>query len=249
LRPMRGLQTDRSAQVVIAGHAFVPDLRRGHYELAADAVPALRAEATDRSGPGQVESWVWSLPARVYTGGSAVTFGAVGVLLVRCRGVPGTAAPTGRVVSELRSRLASDHLPVAAGACEALREIAGTDIRYVADAATAALEEAAIRPSESELRFGEVAVGADAGSRIVRLLGPPLARACTVRPSESWITATETAEGVAVSVATDRAGTHRGELTVSGPTGEFSFPSTSRSGNHRRRRLPQPAARRSHRQP
>jgi transposase-like protein len=42
LRPMRGLQTDRTAQVVIAGHAFIQNLRRGHYELAIDARPALR---------------------------------------------------------------------------------------------------------------------------------------------------------------------------------------------------------------
>ena len=39
LRPMRGLQTDRTAQVVIAGHAFVQNLRRGHYELGVDAHP------------------------------------------------------------------------------------------------------------------------------------------------------------------------------------------------------------------
>jgi transposase-like protein len=45
LRPMRGLQTDRTAQVVIAGHAFVQNLRRGHYELAVDAPPALRLTA------------------------------------------------------------------------------------------------------------------------------------------------------------------------------------------------------------
>lgn len=43
---MRGLQTDRTAQVVIAGHAFLQNLRRGHYGLAIDAIPALRtAEA------------------------------------------------------------------------------------------------------------------------------------------------------------------------------------------------------------
>ncbi|MEV6492966.1 DDE-type integrase/transposase/recombinase [Actinoplanes sp. NPDC051633] len=30
LRPMRGLQTDRTAQAVIAGHAFLQNLRRGH---------------------------------------------------------------------------------------------------------------------------------------------------------------------------------------------------------------------------
>jgi transposase-like protein len=45
LRPMRGLQTDRTTQVVIAGHAFVQNLRRGHYELGADARPALRTAA------------------------------------------------------------------------------------------------------------------------------------------------------------------------------------------------------------
>jgi transposase-like protein len=42
LRPMRGLQTDRTAQVVIAGHAFIQNLRRGHYELAVGVRPALR---------------------------------------------------------------------------------------------------------------------------------------------------------------------------------------------------------------
>jgi IS6 family transposase len=36
LRPMRGLQTDQTAQVVIAGHAFVQNLRRCHYDLGAD---------------------------------------------------------------------------------------------------------------------------------------------------------------------------------------------------------------------
>jgi len=36
LRPMRGLKQDRSAKVVIAGHAFVQNLHRGHYELAVE---------------------------------------------------------------------------------------------------------------------------------------------------------------------------------------------------------------------
>jgi transposase-like protein len=30
LRPMRGLKTDRTASVVIRGHAFIQNLRRGH---------------------------------------------------------------------------------------------------------------------------------------------------------------------------------------------------------------------------
>ena len=45
LRPMRGLHTDRTAQVVIAGHAFVQNLPRGHYEIGVDAHPALRVAA------------------------------------------------------------------------------------------------------------------------------------------------------------------------------------------------------------
>jgi transposase-like protein len=39
LRPMRGLRTERTVSVVIRGHAFIQNLRRGHYELAVDAGP------------------------------------------------------------------------------------------------------------------------------------------------------------------------------------------------------------------
>src|SRR6266699_2029620 len=39
LRPMRGLKRHRSARIIAAGHAFIQNLRCGHYELAAD-VPA-----------------------------------------------------------------------------------------------------------------------------------------------------------------------------------------------------------------
>jgi len=34
---MRGVKTNRTASVVIRGHAFIQNLRRGHYELAVDA--------------------------------------------------------------------------------------------------------------------------------------------------------------------------------------------------------------------
>ena len=37
LRPMRGLRTDRTSTVVIRGHAFVQNLRRGRYELGVEA--------------------------------------------------------------------------------------------------------------------------------------------------------------------------------------------------------------------
>jgi transposase, IS6 family len=42
LRPMLGLKQFRSAARIAAGHAFVQNLRRGHYELATDTAPPLR---------------------------------------------------------------------------------------------------------------------------------------------------------------------------------------------------------------
>jgi hypothetical protein len=131
-------------------------------------------------------------------------------------------------VTELRSRLMSDNLPIAAGACEALREIADADIQYVAQAAQAALDEVAIRPSERELDFGEILLDADAGARVVRLLGPPIARAGTIQPQESWITVTDTADGVAVSIDTSQEGAYQGSVTVRGPTGEVAIPVEAR---------------------
>jgi IS6 family transposase len=36
IRPVRGLTRHRSARVLAAGHAFVQNLRRGHYDIATD---------------------------------------------------------------------------------------------------------------------------------------------------------------------------------------------------------------------
>jgi len=44
LGPMRGLKQDRNTRIVIAGHAFIQNVRRGHYELAVEA-PANRRVA------------------------------------------------------------------------------------------------------------------------------------------------------------------------------------------------------------
>jgi IS6 family transposase len=41
LRPMRGLKSHRSARILAAGHAFVQNLRRGHYDITTD-VPGHR---------------------------------------------------------------------------------------------------------------------------------------------------------------------------------------------------------------
>jgi IS6 family transposase len=44
-RPMRGLKRLRCAQVICSGHAFIQNLRRGHYELGHDVEPGRRLEA------------------------------------------------------------------------------------------------------------------------------------------------------------------------------------------------------------
>jgi len=44
-RPMRGLKRLRCAQTVCSGHAFVKNLRRGHYELGLDTDPGRRLAA------------------------------------------------------------------------------------------------------------------------------------------------------------------------------------------------------------
>jgi len=61
LRAMCGLQTDRTAQVVIAGHAFVQNLRRGHYDLGVDARPHCGSPRRSANWPRGSDTY----PARV----------------------------------------------------------------------------------------------------------------------------------------------------------------------------------------
>ena len=42
LRPMRGLKRLGSVRVISVGHAFIQNVRRGHYELATDIGPRHR---------------------------------------------------------------------------------------------------------------------------------------------------------------------------------------------------------------
>jgi len=42
---MRGLRTDRTASVIIAGHAFRQNIRHGHYEVGLDVPPSSRVAA------------------------------------------------------------------------------------------------------------------------------------------------------------------------------------------------------------
>jgi hypothetical protein len=123
-------------------------------------------------------------------------------------------------VSELGSRLASDNLPAALGASEALAEIAQTDIEFVAKAARSTLRANAARPAEPELHFGRIEEGSPSPHRIVDLLGPPVARICEIRASEDWIRVQETDEGLDISIDTTQAGIQHGRIDLKGPTGD-----------------------------
>jgi hypothetical protein len=94
LRPMRGLRVDRTAQVTIAGHAFVQNLRRGHYELAVDTPAAFARQrglrrtrpddlnstaagitlvaSAQRNGPRRGNSWRRQLPGSTNVSSSGV---------------------------------------------------------------------------------------------------------------------------------------------------------------------------------
>jgi transposase-like protein len=52
LRPMRGLKRDRTARVIVAGHAFIQNRRRGFYDLGTEA--PLTSRLVTRS-----PSWPW----------------------------------------------------------------------------------------------------------------------------------------------------------------------------------------------
>jgi hypothetical protein len=42
---MRGLKRDHTARVIVHGHAFMQNVRRGHYELGIEARPQRRVAA------------------------------------------------------------------------------------------------------------------------------------------------------------------------------------------------------------
>ncbi|MEQ0558606.1 caspase family protein [Amycolatopsis sp. NEAU-NG30] len=116
-------------------------------------------------------------------------------------------------VAELRRRLASDNLPVAMGAFEALQAMASTDVQHVAAAAADAAAFAAVRVDPAEVRFtGEEA-------RRIRVLGAPVARECSFEASHEWIEVREVPDGAEVRV-TRGPELRRGKVVVKGPTGE-----------------------------
>jgi hypothetical protein len=142
--------------------------------------------------------------------------------LEAARGAPNLFTRLG-AIGELRSRLASDDLEAALGARDALADTARTDIRYVAERATAALDDAAVHVAEAELHLGQVEQGSASPHRTVRLLGPPIARACVPRASHDWIRVEKTTDGLDISIDTTAVGMLRGSVEVKGPTGQASI--------------------------
>jgi DDE domain len=53
LRPMRGIKTMTGLRVLAAGHAFVQNLRRGHYEIPPTNPPSTASPRRSANWPGQ----------------------------------------------------------------------------------------------------------------------------------------------------------------------------------------------------
>jgi hypothetical protein len=58
---MRGLKRLRSARAICAGHAFVQDLRRGHYELALDLARTTDSPQSSPNSPAPSEQHIGPL--------------------------------------------------------------------------------------------------------------------------------------------------------------------------------------------
>ncbi|HEU4491078.1 MAG TPA: caspase family protein [Jiangellales bacterium] len=123
-------------------------------------------------------------------------------------------------VAELRSRVVSDDLPTAAGAYEALSDVARTDVRHVAAAAEAALSDMALRIEPEGVDLGRAAAGGPSPSRTVRLHGPALARSCTYEVSDRRVRVEEVPDGLRVSLDTARTGEVEATVSLSGLTGQ-----------------------------
>ncbi|MGW5876085.1 caspase, EACC1-associated type [Nocardiopsis terrae] len=127
-------------------------------------------------------------------------------------------------VPELRRRLQSQDREIAEAACQALHGLVRNDIRSIADDASHALAEMAVRPSPERLDFGRVGQYEPEPHRRVQLLGPPLARDCVPRPRNEWIHVVTETDGIDVSVDTRRAGSLEGTLTLEGRAEDTDLP-------------------------
>ncbi|GHC87087.1 hypothetical protein GCM10007079_30870 [Nocardiopsis terrae] len=127
-------------------------------------------------------------------------------------------------VPELRRRLQSQDREIAEAACQALHGLVRNDIRSIADDASHALAEMAVRPSPERLDFGRVGQYEPEPHRRIQFLGPPLARDCVPRPRNEWIHVVTETDAIDVSVDTRRAGSLEGTLTLEGRAEDTDLP-------------------------
>ncbi|MEU8355367.1 caspase family protein [Nonomuraea sp. NPDC048882] len=125
-------------------------------------------------------------------------------------------------ITELRHRLTSDNLPAAAGARDALQEMAHNDIDYIATAAQEALREALVQPAEHRVDFGQVPQHSTP-SHTVPVLGPPLARACSFQVSNRGIHVEQDATGLHISLDTSHQGSVQGDILLKDPIQETAI--------------------------
>src|SRR5829696_4176310 len=117
-------------------------------------------------------------------------------------------------VAELRVRLLSENLPVAAGALEALKIMGSTDTRLVAEAATAAMAELSLRVRATSLDLGPAPLGASSEAERLKIFGPPLTRAATIQASEPWLRWSEVPDGYEIWAQPPRPGLLTGTITL-----------------------------------
>jgi hypothetical protein len=141
----------------------------------------------------------------------------------------GNPDPTYRrgAVLELRDRLAHEDLGVALGALEALREVARSDTRSVADDAVAVIDAAAPKVTPAALDFGDLHPDADvAVERELHVHGLPIAR--EVR-AEADPPLSAVVEGGTVTVSLSPPGrAFAGTVTLIGSTGSVIVPVEAR---------------------
>ncbi len=74
-----------------------------------------------------------------------------------------------------------------------------------------------MRPHPDHLTFGQAEEGTPVPAQPVRLTGPPIARACTLRPSQDWIRCTLTPDGFEVIADTTHPGHREATIEIKAP--------------------------------
>ena len=130
-------------------------------------------------------------------------------------------------VTELRARMLSADLSAALGAYQALLDVSRSDIKYLQDAASDAMESASASAQPAELHFGTIPATDLPATRTIHLSGPPITTALAVEQSEVWVTVTVATSDVQVSLDTARTGRLAGTVTLTGPTCRVVIPVTA----------------------